>query len=104
MEVIILNCNMQITVFHLGFLKFVNVFLLHFMARVHGGKRFFSSLQYQDQIWGLCSLLFSGHQGLFPPGVKRPWHDARHSPASAVEIKNGGIIPTPPHSSPWHVA
>jgi hypothetical protein len=33
------------------------------------------------------------------PGVKRQRREADHSPLSSAEVKNGGAIPPPPHTS-----
>jgi hypothetical protein len=38
------------------------------------------------------------------PAIKRPGHDADHSPASNAEVKNGGAIPPLPHTSSWRDA
>jgi hypothetical protein len=32
-------------------------------------------------------------------GVKRPGHEADHSPTSSAEVKNGGALPSLPHKS-----
>jgi hypothetical protein len=53
-----------------------------------GSKRFFSSSEHLDQLWGPPSLLVKGYQGLFTLGIKRLGHEADHSPTSSVEIKN----------------
>jgi hypothetical protein len=37
-------------------------------------------------------------------GIKRPGHEADHSLAPTVEVKNGGVLPTLPHMSSWHSA
>jgi hypothetical protein len=34
-------------------------------------------------------------------GVKRPRREADNSPSSSAEVKNGGVIPTLPHTSSW---
>jgi hypothetical protein len=36
--------------------------------------------------------------------VKRPGHEADHSPPSSAEVKNVGAIPPLPHISSWHSA
>jgi hypothetical protein len=35
------------------------------------------------------------------PEVKRPGHEADYLPPSSAEVKNGGAIPPPPHTSSW---
>jgi hypothetical protein len=35
------------------------------------------------------------------PGVKRPGSETDHLPPSSVEIKNGGAVPTLPHTPSW---
>jgi hypothetical protein len=42
-----------------------------------------------------------GTWGALSPGVKRPVHEADHSPSSSAEIKNGGVILPPPYMSSW---
>jgi hypothetical protein len=39
-------------------------------------------------------------------GVKRPGHEAHHSPPPGADVKNGATIPVPPlpHMSSWHGA
>jgi hypothetical protein len=37
-----------------------------------------------------------GVQGAISPGVKRPGHEAQHSPLPSTEVKNGVAIPPPP--------
>jgi len=36
----------------------------------------------------LLILKYPTGTGLFPPGVKRPGHEADHSPLSSTEVKN----------------
>jgi hypothetical protein len=40
--------------------------------------------------------------GTLSLGVKRPWHEAGHSPLSTAEVKNGGTIPPLTHTASWH--
>jgi hypothetical protein len=42
--------------------------------------------------------------GALSPGVKRSGHEADNSPPSSAEVKNGGAIPSLPHTSSWHSA
>jgi hypothetical protein len=44
----------------------------------------------------ICSVL-----SVFSSGVKRPVHEAEHSPPSSAEFKNGGAILPLPHTSSW---
>jgi hypothetical protein len=39
--------------------------------------------------------------GSFSLRVKRHGREADHSPPSSAEVKNGGAIPPPPHTSSW---
>jgi hypothetical protein len=41
-----------------------------------------------------------GTGGLFP-GSRRLWHETDHTFPSSVEVKNGGSIPSFPHTSSW---
>ena len=45
---------------------------------------------------------FSGYQGLFPPVVKQPWHEADDSPAYGAKVnsKCSHILPLP-HTTSW---
>jgi hypothetical protein len=38
------------------------------------------------------------------PGVKRPGREADQSPPSSAEVKNGGAIPSLPHTCSWRNA
>ena len=42
----------------------------------------------KHMLWGLPSLLFSGHCGRFPSTVKRPKLEADHSSPTGVDVKN----------------
>jgi hypothetical protein len=57
------------------------------------GKRFVSSPQRPDRLWGPPSHLTNGYRGAFSLVVKRPGSKADYSPPSSVEIKNDGAIP-----------
>jgi hypothetical protein len=73
------------------------------------------SLGFNSRQWQIFSLLhrvqtvFGAHpasytvriEGLFLR-VKRPGREADNSSPYNVEVKNGGIIPPPPHLSSWH--
>jgi hypothetical protein len=61
------------------------------------GQDFLFDAQRSDRFWSPPSLLFIGYRDLFPPGVKRHWHEADHNFPSSAEVKNGGAIrPIPP--------
>jgi hypothetical protein len=47
-------------------------------------KRFISTSQHPDRLWGPLSLLYRGSF----PGVKRPGLESDHSPPSCAEVKN----------------
>jgi hypothetical protein len=42
--------------------------------------------------------------GAVSPGVKRLGSEADHSPPTSAEVKNGGAIPSLPHTSSWRSA
>jgi hypothetical protein len=63
------------------------------------GKKLFSSPQRPDQFWGPPSLLYSGHRGNISLGIMRSGRQADHSPTPNADVKNGGAIPPPPHTS-----
>jgi hypothetical protein len=42
--------------------------------------------------------------GAVSSGVKRQGREAEHSPSSSAEAKNGGAIPSLPHTSSWRGA
>jgi hypothetical protein len=62
-------------------------------------KRFFSSPQHPDELWGPPSLLFNGYQG-----VMQQAREAEHLPPSGAEVKNGGAIYILPDISSWRGA
>jgi hypothetical protein len=62
-------------------------------VRVPVGSRIFSSPRRPDWLWGLLS---NGYRGLFPPGVKRPWREADHSPPASAEVKKTRIYTSTP--------
>jgi hypothetical protein len=49
---------------------------------------FSSPPPYPDRSWGPSSFLSNGYRGFFTPRVKRPRHEADHSPPSSSEVKN----------------
>jgi hypothetical protein len=55
-------------------------------SRPGRGWEIFSSPPCPDQLWGLPSLLFNGHEGLSLV-IKRPGREADHSPPSISEAK-----------------
>jgi hypothetical protein len=61
-----------------------------------GGRRSDSSLLHPDRFWVPLSLLSNRYRGVLSLEVKRPEHDADHSPPSAAEVKNSGAIPPLP--------
>jgi hypothetical protein len=66
------------------------------------GKRFFSTLQRPDPLWGSPSLLPKGTGDSFP-GSKAT--GAWNLPlSSSAEVKNGGAIPPLSHTSSWRDA
>jgi hypothetical protein len=62
------------------------------------GKKFSSTPQSPNRLWGPSSPLYSGYRALSPE-VKRSGRDADHSSASSAEAKNGGAILPLPHTS-----
>jgi hypothetical protein len=58
------------------------------------GKRFFSTLQRSDPLWGPPSLLWVPEY--ISPGVKGPGRGDDHSPPSNADVKNCAVIT--PHS------
>jgi hypothetical protein len=57
------------------------------------GKKFFSSPQRPDRLWGSHSLLYNGYRGALSPWVKRSGREADQSPPSSAEVENVGSIP-----------
>jgi hypothetical protein len=66
-------------------------------------KRFLSTPQHSDRLWGPSSLLSDGYRAL-SWGVKWPMREADQSPLSSVQAKNGGAIPMLPHMPSYHGA
>jgi hypothetical protein len=64
-------------------------------------KRFSSSSQHPDQLWGQPSLLPNGALSL---GVKWQGCEAVHSPPTISQIENGGARPSLSHKSSGHGA
>jgi hypothetical protein len=59
-----------------------------------GRKRFFSTPQCPDELWGSPNFLSNGWVPRFLPlGVKQPGLEADHTPPSSAEVSNGGAIP-----------
>jgi hypothetical protein len=55
------------------------------------GSRIFSSLRHPDRFWGSPSVLSNGYRGLILPEVKRPRHEAEHSPPTSAEVNKTWI-------------
>jgi hypothetical protein len=51
------------------------------------GKRFFSSPEPPDRLWGPLGLLFNGYCSSIL-GVKEPGHEVSHWPHSSAEAEN----------------
>jgi hypothetical protein len=61
-------------------------------------KRFLSTPQRPDQLWGPPSPLSNGYGGSFSE-VKRPGREADHSPLTSAEVKKMWIYTsTPPYA------
>jgi hypothetical protein len=48
--------------------------------------------------------LSSGGSSAPAGGLKRPRHEADHSPPPGAEVSTGGVIPPLPHASSWRGA
>jgi hypothetical protein len=68
-------------------------------VRVPVGSRIFSSPSRPERLWGPPNLLSNGHGGLFFPGVKRPEHEAVHSPPASAEVQKMWIYTSTPHTT-----
>jgi hypothetical protein len=66
-------------------------------------KKFFSTPERSDRLWGPVSYPM-GTGGSLLPGVKRQGREADHTPPSSAEVKNGGAIRPLPHISLWRGA
>jgi hypothetical protein len=67
-------------------------------VRVPVGSRIFSLPRRPDRLWGAPSLLSNGYCRVFRPGVKRPGHEADHSPPTTAEVKKMWLYTsTPPY-------
>jgi hypothetical protein len=67
-------------------------------------KRFFLFSITSSQCLGPTQRPMQCIQRAVSPGVKRLGREADHSPSSSVEVRNGGAIPTLPHTSSWRSA
>jgi hypothetical protein len=63
-------------------------------VRVPAGGRIFSSSCRPDRLWGSLSLLWVAR-------VKRPGHEADHSPPTSAEVKKTWVCTSTPHTSSW---
>jgi hypothetical protein len=61
-----------------------------------GDKRFFSSPKLPDRHWAPPSLLLSGYQRLFSPGIRRLGHDFNLSLPSSAKVKKQWRNASPP--------
>jgi hypothetical protein len=52
-------------------------------------KRFFSTSQRRDRLWGRTQFLPDGYGGVPSPWVKWPGPEVDHSSPSTAEVKNG---------------
>jgi hypothetical protein len=52
------------------------------------------------------TFFFISHSlhNVFGRGVKRPGHEADHSPPSSADVKNGGAVSPLPHMSSWRTS
>jgi hypothetical protein len=57
----------------------------------------------QTGIWAYSASCSVGTGGCFLE-IKRPGHEADHSPPSVAEVKNCGAIPPLPHMPSWYSA
>jgi hypothetical protein len=64
-------------------------------VRVPLGSRIFSSPRRPDRLMGPHKLLSMGTASSFP-GVKRPGHEAEHSPPASDEVKKMWIYTSTP--------
>jgi TM2 domain-containing membrane protein YozV len=64
------------------------------------GKKYLSSLQRPDRLWGPTSQWVPGTHS---PRVKRPVLEADHAPSSSAEVKNGGAILPHSHTFSWRM-
>jgi hypothetical protein len=79
------------------------------VTRLRDGRAGFDSRQRQgisssspgpERLWGPASLPSNGYcggGGDLSLVVKRPRHEADHSPLSSAQVKNGGVIPPLPY-------
>lgn len=58
------------------------------------GRRFFSSLEHPDRLWGLPNILYSGYRGAAPSRrIKWPKHEAINDLQSSPVVKNVWSLP-----------
>jgi hypothetical protein len=70
-----------------------------FRIRLPIGERDLSPLHNVQTGCGVHPALYTMGTGAVSPGVKRQGHEADHSAPSNAEVRNGGAIPSLPHTS-----
>jgi hypothetical protein len=67
-------------------------------VRILAGRRFVSSPQHSDRLWGQPSLLSKGFLW-WGEGLKRPGRQTDQSPATSAEVKKYGALHPRHHTS-----
>jgi len=63
------------------------------VLRLRRGKRFFSSPNRADLIWGPPNHVFFGQQGKPTLGVKGSWREVDRSPQVVLRLRMSGAVP-----------